>query len=118
VTYAPNSNFVGDVPRDFAVQANQNLLKILLNNLLTNAVNYASGNSLSIRVRENAIYFENRADSFDLETPFQKNCRGENSLGIGLGLNLVKRLCSSFGWKVGLESEKSTFCIIISTSNQ
>jgi len=105
-----------DVPNDFKVSANQILLKILLNNLLTNAVNYASGKSLSIKLVGSDIYFENRASHFELEDPFKANSRGNNSLGIGLGLNIVQRLCTAFNWRASLKSDDEMFCIIISTS--
>ncbi len=104
-----------DIAAGYKVVANENLLKILLNNLLSNAVHYASGNSLKIKLEDGNIYFENRAVSFEVSDPFKANSRGKNSRGIGLGLNLVKRLCDSFGWQVELKSNNKTFCIILST---
>ena len=62
----------------------------------------------------NDIYFENKTDAFELSEPFKANSRGDDSMGIGLGLNLVKRLCDSFGWNVDLKTDDDIFCIIIS----
>jgi len=104
-----------DIPIGFKVKANKNLLNILLNNLLTNAVNYSSENNLCIKTIDNNIYFENKSTSLALSDPFKANVRGDNSVGIGLGLNLVQRLCDSFGWKVELKTDNNAFCIIIST---
>lgn len=104
-----------EVPANFRVKANLNLLKILINNLLTNAVNYTTENGLTVKVVGSNIYFENQARLTELERPFDANSRGENSLGIGLGLNLVKRLCDSFGWRVRLDNQRSLFRICIST---
>lgn len=103
-----------DIPASYKVKANQNLLKILLNNLLSNAINYASRNSLTIKAIGTDIYFENKASTHPPSEPFKAHSRGEDSMGIGLGLNLVKRLCSSFGWQVNLKNNKENFCIVIS----
>ena len=50
-----------------------------------------------------------------IKNPFDANIRGNESVGIGLGLNIVKRLCDKFSWKASIKTDKSTFCVILST---
>ena len=108
-----NFNLNVDIPANLQVQANENLLKILINNLLSNAVNYSSGKVLDIRFADNNIYFENKRHPIELNEPFSANSKGENSLGIGLGLNLVKRVCDLFNWQVNLDKHDDSFCLVI-----
>ena len=108
-----NFNLNIDIPANLQVQANENLLIILINNLLSNAVNYSSGNWLDIRCAGNKVYFENKRHPIELNEPFSAHSKGENSLGIGLGLNLVKRVCDLFNWQVNLEKHDDTFCLVI-----
>jgi len=110
-----NDGFLLQVHIDsqYKLEANKNLLKILINNLLSNAVRYSLEGSLTIKAFEHVLTFENSSSPVLLSDPFKTHCKGENSEGIGQGLNLVKRVCTVFGWQVELESTESKFKIKI-----
>jgi len=101
------------VDSQYKLVANKNLLKILINNLLSNAVRYSSGDWLSISIVNDVLTFENASNPLLLSDPFKSNCKGENSVGIGQGLNLVKRVCALFDWNIDLESTENNFKIKI-----
>ncbi|MCO7227062.1 HAMP domain-containing sensor histidine kinase [Pleionea sp. CnH1-48] len=103
------------LPDDFMVKANLNLLKILFNNLLSNALEYSSSGSLSISSNGLAIIFSNESD-INVSEPLACNSKAESSKGIGQGLFLVKRICELFGWQVSTQSEQNNFCLIIDTA--
>jgi signal transduction histidine kinase len=115
-----NENFTLEVQIDsqYKLVANKNLLKILINNLLSNAVRYSSGNWLNITFLDNILIFENASRPLLLTDPFKTNCKGENSEGIGQGLNLVKRVCTLFDWDVKHESTENNFKIKIRLNSE
>ena len=102
----------------YKLVANKNLLKILINNLLSNAVRYSSGNWLSISIVNDVLIFENSTSLLILPDPFESNAKGENSVGIGQGLNLVKRVCALFDWEIHLELTEDNFKIKIRLNSE
>ncbi len=99
------------------------LLRLILGNLLGNAVKYSAegspvelearreGDRLILRVSDHGMGIPER----DLPVLFEAFHRGHNTHGIpgtGLGLSIVKHLAQAFGGSVGLDSrlrEGSTF---------
>ncbi len=86
------------------LEANDNLLDIMLNNLLSNAVkhNYENGN-ISVKLKNGIITIENsgKEPSRDPETFFERFAyenKSENSLGLGLAI--VKKICLLYGYTI------------------
>jgi len=82
---------------DFRVKMNMHLAGILLNNLLSNAVNHNINNgSISVTAEQNEIKFCNTGDANELndETIFNRFVKG-NSKSHGLGLAIVKQICDT-----------------------
>jgi len=82
---------------DFRVKMNIHLAGILINNLLSNAVNHNIDNgSISIIAEQNEIKFCNTGDANELtdETIFNRFVKG-NSKSHGLGLAIVKQICDT-----------------------
>ncbi len=82
---------------DFSVKMNMHLAGILINNLLSNAVNHNINNgSISITAERNEINFCNTGVPNELtdETIFNRFVKG-NSKSHGLGLAIVKQICES-----------------------
>jgi len=105
-----------DVADDINVTANANLLKLLINNLLSNALNYASSKRLSISATQHQMQFVNESDVasiVDSNDILRPQIKGKASSGLGLGLYLVKRICEQFGWAVKVSTEDSRFCLTI-----
>ena len=104
------------VAPDFKVAANKNLLVILINNLLSNALHHASDKGLTVRTEGCNVIFENYTNSAITPDPFALHVKGESSSGLGLGLNLVQRICQSQGWHCECDSYEDLFRITLYTS--
>lgn len=93
------------------VFAESNLLKLLIDNLLSNAFKFTEEGRVSIG------YFNGQLCIQDSGPGIAKNLsekitglgvKGEQSTGFGFGLSIVKRLCEHQGWKMTVQSEKGT----------
>ncbi len=87
---------------DFSIKMNLHLAGILINNLLSNAVNHNFNNgSISITVEQDEIRFCNTGEANELndETIFDRFAKG-NSRSHGLGLAIVKQICESHNLKI------------------
>lgn len=88
-------NFISQ--SDFRIKMNLYLAEILLNNLLSNAVNHNIKNGhINIKADQDEIAICNTgsANEFDDETIFNRFVKG-NSASHGLGLAIVKQICDS-----------------------
>jgi|CXWL01.1.fsa_nt_gi signal transduction histidine kinase len=113
-----NIKFDLQMPRALStIQADKDLLRIAINNLLTNAVKYNSpGGSVSLQVEEtDSSVFIRVSDTgigisqHDLEHIFDKFYRSTNDNvlqknGHGLGLSLVKEIIELHHGKISVES--------------
>jgi two-component system, OmpR family, sensor kinase len=94
---------VSFIPKsDFRVKMNIHLAGILINNLLSNAVNHNINNgSISVTAEQNEIKFCNSGDANELndETIFNRFVKG-NSKSNGLGLAIVKQICESHNLEI------------------
>lgn len=93
-----------DVIEDYSVNANQFLLEILFNNLVSNAIrhNYLAGR-IKIVINKNYVEISNTGkeeilDRSRLFQRFQKQSSDNNSLG--LGLEIVKRIIILYGAEI------------------
>ncbi len=103
-----------DLSSDLKVMANENLLTLLVNNLLSNALQYASSSHLLIKADTSAITFENDTSYIHAHNPLEPNVKRNSSHGLGLGLYLVKRVCQVFGWEVEVSVEAERFRLTMS----
>jgi two-component system phosphate regulon sensor histidine kinase PhoR len=119
---------------DIQVQADEESLLQILNNLIDNALKYTpaggtvalscrkEGNQAAIEVRDTGIGI----DPIHHDRLFERfyrvdKARSRELGGTGLGLAIVKHLCTQLEGSVALEStpgEGSTFCVRISLANQ
>jgi signal transduction histidine kinase len=115
------------------IEVDKNLLRIALNNLLTNAIKYNKPNGdvtlnadeiddqLIIKISDTGIGISDQ----DQERIFEKFYRSENDIvrkksGHGLGLALAKEIIELHGGKLLLQSavgEGSTFTVILKKSS-
>jgi signal transduction histidine kinase len=109
----PDFDLSVDVAFDFTVQANQNLLHILLSNVFDNALNHGDAGQLIIQLQGNQLSFTNSVDSTVPADIFASQVKRDDSSGLGLGLNLIKRICNTSGWQVDAVSDQKRFCLTI-----
>ena len=94
---AKNIQITFESKNDFTLKMNTHLAGILLNNLVSNAINHNITNgSISISVSEHQIRICNTGGSNELtdDTIFNRFAKG-NSKSHGLGLAIVKQICQT-----------------------
>ena len=89
----------------------ERVLRILISNLLRNACNYTPKGVITVKVRsdgvsvaDSGIGIEQRKLS-EVFKPYYRGDEAQKSVGYGLGLTIVKRLCNRFGWKLKIASK-------------
>ena len=125
-----NTRISADIP---PIAIDRNAMKLVINNLLDNAIKFSSGKivveviverdekNLFLKVSDNGIGIHKE----DLNKIFEKFYRGKNapghiSTGTGLGLTLVRQIIEAHGGEVSVESKVgsgSTFTIILPIRN-
>lgn len=89
--------------------ANADLLKVLLDNLLSNAFKYTEAGEVSIAYNAGKLQISDTgpgiaADIYPHIT--QAGVKGRHSTGFGFGLAIVKRLCEHQGWQMAVTSSE------------
>lgn len=96
---------------DSEVFVQQGMLKVLLDNLLSNAFQYTNAGSVQVCFSDNKLIIEDTGPGIDksisscVTEPSVKGCQ---STGYGFGLSIVKRLCEHQGWQLKVSSEHGT----------
>ena len=89
------------------------VISIVLGNLIRNAVLYSNEGRVLIRIKEHSVEINDTGIGMtdeQIKKVFQPYYRAEHGSktkrkGYGVGLTIVKRLCSRFNWVVDVESE-------------
>ena len=109
--------FESDLPRDAVLEVNHPALRLILANLVRNAVQFTDRGSvrISYSARRLTISDSGRGISAEhLQRVFERFFRTDGAGGSGVGLAIVKRICDHYGWKIEVESapmKGSTFSI-------
>ena len=88
------------------VDAPEAAVSVALGNLIGNAVKYTSAGEVVVRLHEDAVDVLDSGPGLSAEDAarlFERGYRGthaEHSQGGGIGLSIVRRLCSLYGWQV------------------
>ncbi|MEH8018639.1 HAMP domain-containing histidine kinase [Rheinheimera muenzenbergensis] len=93
------------------INANADMLKVLLDNLLSNAFKYTEAGEVSIAFNANCLLIRDTgpgiaADIYPHIT--EAGVKGRHSTGFGFGLAIVKRLCEHQGWQMSVSSDQGT----------
>ncbi|MEW6999315.1 sensor histidine kinase [Colwelliaceae bacterium BS250] len=93
------------------VFAQQGMLKVLLDNLLSNAFQYTDLGEVTISFINEKLTIADTGPG--IEHDISKNVtepsvKGSQSTGYGFGLSIVKRLCEHQGWLLTVESDEGT----------
>lgn len=117
-----------DIPEDpVFVRGDEDAIERVLNNLITNAIQYGSAGKmlgLKIRIAENDVYVEvldkgKGINELHKDRVFERmytlvDSRNTNYQGSGLGLTITKRLVEQMGGSISLDSvpfQKTTFTV-------
>lgn len=93
---ADPSNVAIDLAEGTRVAVNPTLLQLVLNNLIGNAFQHASGSALAISGDGASLIIADTGPGFtDVTDPFAPFEKRPDSVGSGLGLTIVKRLCEA-----------------------
>ena len=99
-----------DVDAQVEVPIEKTSLLILLNNLLGNAFKYTTQGRIEISFSNNMLVIEDTGHGISANAQrdvFDAGVKGEQSQGLGMGLNIVKRLCEKFMLQCHLTSNAS-----------
>lgn len=105
--------------KDMSMKVNKKLFRIVLDNLVQNALKYSPENSLiKIYSKEGKIFFENPIyiEEVDREKLFEPFFRGKNATelnieGSGLGLSLIKKILDlhKVDYNIVIENDRFIF---------
>ena len=95
---------INDLDENLKIQQPTKILKVVLNNLIRNAFQYTnagrvkvSGTAQYLEVEDTGIGFEYKKDLI----PYSDH----HESGLGLGLNIVQRICQLKGWQLLIDSK-------------
>ncbi len=114
-----NIEFVIFIEEKMTISSNEEWLKSIFQNLISNAVKYSSGNKIDIYLekRESEIIFKisNDFDNEDLElekiwNPYYvaERSRSKELSGTGLGLYIIKKITNELGYQIDVEVLENT----------
>ncbi len=90
-----------------SITAPRGMVSCVINNLLLNAIHHTKQGRIEVGVAAHGLWVEDTGVGIppaDLARIFERQFRGAQSRGLGLGLYLVKRVCDRLGWTVRVSS--------------
>lgn len=87
--------------------AESTLLGIVIANLVRNAMAHTSSGEIAIVLDADSLVVRDTGSGISSETlekVFERHYKGEGSVGSGIGLSMVKRICERYGWHIALAS--------------
>lgn len=90
-----------DIDPEVHVDADAILLRLMLRNLIENALRHGEGRSIEIALDGGSLNVRDRGPGFGDDDPmrcFERFRRGDREPGHGLGLALVRHICAAHGW--------------------
>ena len=97
------------------VFAQAGLLKILLDNVLSNAFQYTDSGSVNINFTNNQLSIADSGLGIEAHISnkvMEPAVKGSTSTGYGFGLSIVKRLCDHQGWHLNVVSDNGTTILV------
>ena len=94
---------------DLQINAPSQAVSIVLCNLLRNACNYTEKGTVVVTIRASSVSISDSGEGIAkeeierIQQPFERS--SDQQGGYGLGLDIVRRLCQRFDWRLGIYSE-------------
>jgi len=95
------------LPEQTVISAPESICKILVANLLRNALEHSAASNLFIALKGSRFSFHDNGQGIpanEIADVFQRRYTTKPG-GFGLGLYMVRQICDRFGWEVTIESE-------------
>lgn len=105
-----------DIAPGYTLSANRNLLHILLNNVIDNALKHASVAELTIALDVNRLVISNPCQALGRGDVLRVGVKHSESQGIGQGLHIVRRICEHYHWPVEVTTAEGRFFLSINFS--
>lgn len=89
------------------IEIREGMLKVLLDNLLSNAFQYTEQGEVKIQFEHGKLTVADTGPGIQLDISHkvtEPSIQGKQSTGFGFGLSIVKRLCEHQGWALSIES--------------
>ena len=103
---------------DVTVWVNQELTRILINNLLSNMVSYCHGEDIKISLNSTHLIFENKYLHALPMQPLLSGQKSSSSVGIGQGLSLIQRICDTNDWQLSVATDEKMFITTIDLTTE
>ena len=87
------------------------VIRIVLGNLLRNAVQHSSGNCITVQVTDNSLHVSDDGGGMDSDVVnkvLQPGVRSSLSGGTGFGLTIIDRICTRLSWQLDIQSSTET----------
>lgn len=101
-----------NIDSDETVQVNSDALKVVLSNLLENAIEHTANGKITVQYQPTVLSIIDTGEGIseqDLHLIYNRFYRGKHTShkisGFGLGLSIVKRLSDYYGWNIQIKSE-------------
>ncbi|MCO7226704.1 HAMP domain-containing sensor histidine kinase [Pleionea sp. CnH1-48] len=107
-----------DIPSNIQVTANRHLLKLVITNIINNAINHASSPSLKIRYQDKQLAFHNTIENIEHQDITQAGVKNKKSKGMGQGLFLVSRMVESMSWTFNITQTKKEFTLTLNLADK
>ena len=93
------------------VVAPPQVVRIVVSNLLRNAIQHSTGNCIKIRISERSLGVSDNGSGIPVDLAdkiLQPGTRSLEAGGTGFGLTIVDRICTRLGWKLNIDSSTET----------
>lgn len=100
---------------DMVISAPKQVVRIVLSNILTNAITYTNTGSISVLAEQHQVTVRDTGTGISeaiIDDVTQPHIRGKNSNGFGLGLSIVKSLCDRFNWRLSIQNRQSVGTVV------
>ncbi len=118
--------YINEIDKNFLIEFNQIDLKKISLNLINNAIRHTKNGYIKIYNDKGCIIFENNGEEINEEfkdkifEPFFTISKSKNrkKSGFGLGLSIVKNLCSNNGYRCTLQKSDTIKTVFVVNKNK